>query len=142
MPSVQLYLQAVPDCKSIVIVVIRFLSGDLGTTSLEVWKDEVLDQSIEVNNLVYKLPLILRYSVLPKNVVSQILLFVNSNMLVNIKANCVQVGFRLADAFYGKNCCGVSVEHGGLLEGTGRQCNQKTGATQGLTNTKFWKNFM
>ena len=82
MPSVQLYLQAVPDCKSIVIVVIRFLSGDLGTTSLEVWKDEVLDQSIEVNNLVYKLPLILRYSVLPKNVVSQILHFVHSNMFV------------------------------------------------------------
>ena len=81
MPSVQLCKQAVPDCKSIVIVV-RFLSGDLGKTSLEVWKDEVLDQSIEVNNLVYKLPLILRCSVLPQHKASQVLLSVHSNMFV------------------------------------------------------------
>ena len=35
--------------------------ADLGKNSLEVWKDEVLDQSIEVNNLVYKVPFIFRY---------------------------------------------------------------------------------
>ena len=125
------------------MIAVRFLSGDLGKTSLEVWKDEVLDQSIEVNNLVYKLPLILRCSVLPQHKASQVLLSVHSNMFViNNQANCVQVGFRLAYAFYGKNCCGVSMEHGGLLEGTGRQRNQKTGTTQGLINTKLWKNFM
>ena len=125
------------------MILVRFLSGDLGKTSLEVWKDEVLDQSIEVNNLVYKLPLILRCSVLPQHKASQVLLSVHSNMFViNNQANCVQVGFRLADAFYGKNCCGVSVEHGGLLEGTGRQRNQKTGTTQGLTKYKFMEEFL
>ena len=39
----------------------RFMLADLGKNSLEVWKDEVLDQSIEVNNLVYKVPFIFRY---------------------------------------------------------------------------------
>jgi len=34
--------------------------ADLGQNALEVWKDEVLDQSICVNNLVYKIPFCLR----------------------------------------------------------------------------------
>ena len=64
------------------MIAVRFLSGDLGKTSLEVWKDEVLDQSIEVNNLVYKLPLILRYSVLPQQQVKSFYLYIQICLLL------------------------------------------------------------
>jgi len=38
----------------------NFMLADLGQTSLDVWKDEILDQSIEVNNLIYKMPFAIR----------------------------------------------------------------------------------
>ena len=42
----------------------RLILADLGANSLEVWKDEVLDQSIEVNNIIYKVPYAVRITVL------------------------------------------------------------------------------
>ena len=37
--------------------------ADLGRNNLVRWKGEILDQSIEVNNLVYKIPFFLRKSI-------------------------------------------------------------------------------
>ena len=51
--------------------------ADLGKNSLEVWKDEVLDQSIEVNNLVYKVPFIFSFG-------HFVLLTAYSNITTNI----------------------------------------------------------
>ena len=41
----------------------RFILADLGRNNLRRWKGEILDQSIEINNIVYKLPFWLRKSV-------------------------------------------------------------------------------
>ena len=41
----------------------RFILADLGRNNLVRWRNEILDQSIEVNNIVYKLPFWLRKSV-------------------------------------------------------------------------------
>ena len=38
----------------------RFILADLGRNNLVRWKGEILDQSIEINNLVYKVPFFIR----------------------------------------------------------------------------------
>ena len=55
----------------------RYVLGDLGRNNLVRWKGEILDQSIEVNNIVYKIPFWLR-----KSVGKFILQFVSRSMTV------------------------------------------------------------
>ena len=41
----------------------RFILADLGRNNLVRWKGEILDQSIEINNIVYKIPFWIRKTV-------------------------------------------------------------------------------
>ena len=61
----------------------RFMLADLGRNNLVRWKGEILDQSIEINNLVYKIPFWIR-----KSVAKFVFKFVSPSM------------YRLADCAY------------------------------------------
>ena len=55
-----------PDLDEVFMDFFRFMLADSGKNSLEVWKGEILDQSIEVNNFVYQLPDMLRKKIFGK----------------------------------------------------------------------------
>ena len=52
-----------PDLDAVQRDFFNFVLADLGRNNLVRWKGEILDQSIEVNNLVYKIPFFLRKSI-------------------------------------------------------------------------------
>lgn len=53
-----------PHIENMIDFFISHMLADEGVNSLELWKGEILDQAIEVNNLVYKTPRLLKWCLL------------------------------------------------------------------------------
>ena len=53
-----------PHLENMIDFFISHMLADEGVNSLEIWKGEILDQAIEVNNLVYKTPRIFKWCLL------------------------------------------------------------------------------